>query len=213
MKEEFLKRKGDLKTELKEGLIEWLKESVDHLSGRKKWKREKQVVEELLCSLCVKHGETELTEWSEPVDVAFRDARFQVKEMMQFPDEKDRRRQDEYKSQLQKVKAAEKWKELTPMTPYREVRWNQIVTESIHYTTEKIQKYADKERRKLDVVCYYNRHDRFEAHAATPEFERMDCRSFSIVSNSYVMVLFATSDAPTFLQTAAGTLYTKSIDH
>ena len=54
-------------------------------------------------------------------------------------------------------------------------------------------------------MCYCNRQDRFEAPALTPEIESLDCRSFSIVSNSHAMVLFADSSAPAFLQEAVGT--------
>ena len=56
----------------------------------------------------------------------------------------------------------------------------------------------------MDVVFYYNRHDYCESDSPTPEFERIDCRSFSIVSNRYVMVWHADANAPAFLREAKG---------
>lgn len=196
MEEDFLKQKGDL--------IKSLKASVNYFSEGNKWNREKWVVETLLSSLGVLYDESELSECDEPVDVAFRDGRFQIKEVMQFPDGKHRRRHDDYRSALQKAEAAETLEELTSLTPYRQVTWDQIVTESLLDTKARIQKYPVDVRRKLDVICYYNRHDHFEAYAPTPEFEAIDCRSFSVVSNASAMVLSATPSSPTFLQAAIG---------
>ena len=98
------------------------------------------------------------------------------------------------------------------LTPFREVTWDRIVTESVEAAKEHIERYGIKERRDLDVVCYYNRHDHFEAPAPTPEIENLDCRSFSIVSNSYAMVLFADSSSPAFLQEAVGTRHAGQFD-
>ena len=196
MERDFLKRKKDL--------IEESKESVDFFSGGNKWNREKWVVEKLLSSLGVRYNESELSECDEPVDVAFRDARFQIKETMRFPDAKHRPRHDEYRSALQKAEAAETLEELASLAPYREVTWDQMVVESLLDTKVKIQKYPVEVRRKLDVICYYNRHNHFEADAPTPKFEAMDCRSFSIVSNKSAMVLSATVGSPAFLQAAMG---------
>ena len=201
MGQEFLERKKDL--------IEELKESVDYFSGGNKWSREKWVVERLLSSLGVQYNESELSKCDEPVDVGFRDARFQIKEKMQFSDAELRRRHDEYRSALKKAKAAGTLEELTSLTPYRQVTWDQIVRESLMDTKAKIQKYPLEARRKLDVICYYNRHDHFETDAPTPKFEAMDCKSFSIVSNKSVMVLFAAANSPVFLQAATGVQYAK----
>ena len=136
MERDFLKRKKDL--------IEESKESVDFFSGGNKWNREKWVVEKLLSSSGVRYNESELSECDEPVDVAFRDARFQIKEMMRFPDAKHRRRHDEYRSALQKAEAAETLEELASLTPYREVTWDQMVVESLLETnvcwTPRLQK-------------------------------------------------------------------------
>ena len=180
--------------------------SIDFFSGRNKWIREGWVVQRLLSMLEIQYDEAELTQWEEPVDVAFRGARFQIKELMQFPDSRPRRRHDEYRSELKRVEKAETTNELTSLTRYRVVKWDKIVTESLKATQAKIQKYPSDERRKLEFVCYYNRHDCFEASAPAPCFDPIDCRSFSIVSDSHVMVLFATESAPAFLKDTVGDL-------
>ena len=191
---------------LKKQMIQGLKESNAFFSGKNKLAREKMVVEKLLTSLGIDYDESELTEPEEPADVAFRDARFQVKEVMQFHGTEIRRRHDEYRVALRRVEAAETMEELLPLTPFRKVTWACIVTESLKAAKKHIERYGVKERRDLDVVCYYNRHDHFEADAPTPDYEKLDCRSFSIVSNSYARVLFADSSAPAFLCAAVGTV-------
>ena len=197
---------------LKNQRVKCLKESIEFFSQQNKWEREKMVVEKLLRSLGLDYDESELTKPEEPADVAFRDARFQVKEVMQFHGEEIRRRHGEYKAALRRVEAAETTEELFPLTPFREVMWDQIVTESAEAAKAHIVRYGLRERRELDVVCYYNRQDHFEAPAPTPETEILDCRSFSIVSNAYAMVLFADSSAPAFLQEAVGTRHVGQFD-
>ena len=197
---------------LKNEMIKGLKESIEFFSVEKKWDREKMVVETLLERLGIDFDASEFSEPEEPADVAFRDARFQVKEVMQFHGEEIRRRHDEYRAALRRVEAAETMEELMRFTPFREVTWDRIVTESVEAAKEHIGRYGVKERRDLDVVCYYNRHDHFEADAPKQDYEKLDCRSFSIVSNSYAKVLFADSSAPKFLQEAVGTSYAGQFD-
>ena len=192
---------------LKNQRVESLKESIRFFSCQNKRAREKMVVETLLERLGIDFDASQLYEPEEPADVAFRDAGFQVKEVMQFHGEEIWRRHGAYKAALQRVEAAETTEELFPLTPFREVMWDQIVTESAEAAKRHIARYGPRERRELDVVCYYNRQDHFEAPAPTPETEVLDCRSFSIVSNAYAMVLFADSSAPEFLQEAIGIRY------
>ena len=197
---------------LKNEMIKGLKESIEFFSVEKKWDREKMVVETLLERLGIDFDASELSEPEEPADVAFRDARFQVKEVMQFHGEEIRRRHDEYKAALRRVEAAETMEELMRLTPFREVTWDRIVTESVKAAKKHIGRYGVKERRDLDVVCYYNRHDHFEVDAPTPDYKKLDCRSFSIVSNSYARVLFADSSAAKFLQEAVGARHAGQFD-
>ena len=62
--------------------IQALKESLAFFSNPEKLNREKWVVRRLLQALRVCFKEEEMTEAQEPVDVAFRDAGFQVKELL-----------------------------------------------------------------------------------------------------------------------------------
>ena len=194
----------------KNRIIEGLTKSIEFFSNKNKWEREKMVVEKLLRQLGIEYDESELIKWEEPVDVAFRHARFQVKEVMPF----ERKRHDEYTAALQKVEAAETTKKLCQLTPFREVEvmWDQIVKESAEAAKAHIAGYGPQERRELDVVCYYNRQDHFEVPAPTPETEILDCRSFSIVSNAYAMVVCADRSAPAFLQGAVGTRHAGQFD-
>ena len=196
----------------KHQMLEDLKESIEFFSHKNKWVREKTVVKKLLKQLGIKLDESELTKWEEPIDVAFRDARFQVKEVMQFEGEEVRRRHHELRILLRRAEGATSIEELLPLTPFREVGWDRIVTESVEVAKEHLGGYGPIERRKLDVVCYYNRKDHFEVPAPTPDFEELDCRSFSIVSNSYAIVLCADSNAPAFLREVVGTRHVGQFD-
>ena len=196
----------------KNRMIEELTKSIEFFSQENKWEREKMVVVKLLRQLGIGYDESELTKWEEPVDVAFRDARFQVKEVMHFQGEQPRRRHYELKAELRRIQAAETIKEMMRLTPFREETWDQIVMESVQAARTHTERYGPKERRNLDVVCYHNRQGHFEAPAITPEIEGVDCRSFSIVSNAHSMVLFADSSAPAFLQGAVGTRHAGRFD-
>ena len=136
----------------KNKMIKDLKESIRFFSAQNKWAREKMVVEKLLTSLDIDYDESDLTKPDEPADVAFSDARFQVKEVMQFQGEETRRRHDEFRDALRRVEAAETMEDLLPLTPYREVTWDQVVTESVKAAKTHIERYGVKERQDLDVV-------------------------------------------------------------
>ncbi|MDE0054164.1 MAG: DUF1780 domain-containing protein, partial [Gammaproteobacteria bacterium] len=100
-----------------------LKESIRFFSGPNKFEREKWVVRQLLSALGVAHRESEIIQGCEPADVSFRDARFQVKEIMQFNDSERRLRMREYEQELERVKAATPSQDLSKLTPYRGVTW------------------------------------------------------------------------------------------
>ena len=95
---------------------------------------------------------------------------------------------------------------LMPTTPVREVPWDQIVPESVQEAKQKVGKYGPQARRCLDFIFYYNRRDCIEMAAETPELdlEEIKCRSLSIVSNFFAMVVIAAREAPEFLRNTAG---------
>lgn len=86
----------------KEKCVRALKESLTFFSNKEKLNREKWVVRKLLRALRINFEETELMEAEEPVDVSFRDAGFQVKEIM----DEGRRRTDEFKAALKRAETA-----------------------------------------------------------------------------------------------------------
>jgi Protein of unknown function (DUF1780). len=84
----------------KEDRIRALKESLAFFSNKEKLSREKWVVRRLLRALHIDFAEEEMAGAEEPVDVLFRDAKFQVKEIL----DEGRRRTDEFKAKTRKSK-------------------------------------------------------------------------------------------------------------
>ncbi len=85
----------------KRELIESLERSIAFFGNEGKFEREKWVVERLLEALSVAFDEDDLRRAGEPADVQFGEARFQVKEVMD-----PRKRQDEYRQELERAKKA-----------------------------------------------------------------------------------------------------------
>src|SRR5688572_24417938 len=82
-----------------------LLESVAFWSPGKKLERELWVAKTFLRHLKVQYAESELVpETSEPPDINFRGARFEIKEIL----DSDRRRHEEYREKLAKAKSAKR---------------------------------------------------------------------------------------------------------
>lgn len=76
-----------------------LKESIAYFSAKNKAERERWVCLELVQNLGIAYDETEIVSpENDPPDVIFRDARFEVKEIL----DQGRKRHAEYKAALQK---------------------------------------------------------------------------------------------------------------
>ena len=93
-------------SEYKIQMVQELADIISFFSNQNKWEREKWVVKRLLSSLRISHDESELKQppEREAVDVGFRGARFQVKELIQISYETGRRRHAEYKELLVKLR-------------------------------------------------------------------------------------------------------------
>lgn len=186
----------------KQELIQSLEQSLAFFSNESKFDREKWVVERLLEALGVAFNEGDLRQASEPADVQFGAARFQVKEVMD-----PRKRQDEYRQELERAKKAKTRADvLDPYTP-KDVSLSEIVERCANRSMELRKKYGPTERRRLDLVCYFNFSESHEGISSFETPSERDFRSLSIVSNSFRVVLYAQEDAPDFLRNNVGKVF------
>jgi len=186
----------------KEDRIRALKESLTFFSNKEKTNREKWTVIRLLRALEIDFTEDELTEAEEPVDVSFRDVRFQEKEIL----DKDRRRTDEYKKALQTAGAAKDHSDLFEIYDPIDISFSTVVLKCYDYARTLIlqSKYGPLECENIDLLCYFN----MVTHNIVPPIdvanEEIGFRSLSVVSKHYCAVAYARKDAPRILRDNVG---------
>jgi hypothetical protein len=118
-----------------------------------------------------------------------------------------RKRLDEYRRELERVKKAKTRADLLDQYTPKDVEFREIVERCVSRSVELRTKYGPKERRLLDLVCYFNlieRHESYSTFAAPSEHE---FRSLSVVSNRFRVVLYAQADAPNFLRSNVGRVF------
>mgnify|MGYP001560367699 CR=1 FL=1 len=179
-------------------------DTLHYLSDKCKPERERAVVRAFLRCIGVTFAESEIVApSSEPADVSFREARFQVREILQ----QDRRRGDEWKLKARSQSmddASVTWK--PPPTPMSAEELTLAITQALD---AKAQKYGRSQCSRLDALVYVNltwtrvlRPD--TAPGNTAGLEAQAWRSVSLVFPPYGVVLSATSDAPGFLHQLIG---------
>ena len=189
-------------TSWKDDRIRSLKESLSFFSNREKLNREKWTVRRLLRALAIDFNEEELTGAEEPVDVLFRDARFQEKGIM----DKDRRRTDEYKRALKIAVAAKDHSELFELYDPIDISFSEVVQKCYDFAQNLISqaKYGPLECKNIDLICYFNLINHHIVPPTDVVTKNIGFRSLSIVSNRYCAVAYARKDAPTILRDNVG---------
>ena len=193
---------GDTETDWKNERIKALKESLVFFSNSEKLNREKWVVRRLLHALGVSFKEEEMTEAQEPVDVAFRDAGFQVKELL----DEGRRRTDEFKNKLERAKSVKDLGKLLEHYTPIDISFSEIIQRCFAYAESLLNqlKYGPRECKKIDLLCYFNWLDHHVVPLLEVPRKVVGFRSLSIVSNRYCAVVYASSTAPAFLRDNVG---------
>lgn len=190
--------------ELLQQHIESLRQSIQFFSNTQKSDREKWVVRNFLLNLGVGFFEGELVVvLNEPPDIQFRQARFEVKELM----EDNRKRDLEFKLALEKAINAKTFSELWERyTPPDEISFEKCV-DLINGQLKDILYSADV-CKQTDLIFYVNLQDvRFtipqdlSKYIAQHEKSWSKWRSISFVTNSNISgVLFARNEAPDFIK-------------
>lgn len=173
-------------------------------SNKMKPERERSVCRAFLRAIGVSFIDSELVApTTEPADVAFRDARFQVREFL-----RQRKRGDEWKDKKKRYAEAQSLADLgEPYSPPVSMSLKDLVPEVTVELAEKAQMYgvvcAD-----LDALMYVNLPETFlEANSPIPDTAQLRAqgwRSVSLLFVPYGIVLLANHDAPAFLRAAAG---------
>lgn len=191
--------------------IESLKESIHFFSNALKPERERWVVNKLLDYIRVERNEDEvISTTDEPIDVKFRDACFQLKEI---PDE-GRKRDAEYKEFLYVAERAEKTEDLFEQYTPVNLKIDDVLVIVFDRVKKWSKKYPPQVRKTLDLLFYLNLQDvyiQFVGHEL-PKVNidhkyHKSWRSVSVVENECAFVICANEDAPDFIKKAVGKIF------
>ncbi len=174
---------------------------VDYFSPANKPERERWVVAEFLTNLGISFESHELQFVSdEPPDIRFRDAAFEVKEIL----DAGRRRHAEIKESVAEARAAE-----SPMDLLRGIEPRDLVFQNVWKRLEEevarlVSKYSTDTRAVLDVLFYVNLQNAL-GHVPSPyppseKWLPAGFRSISFVIGRFSGVAFASQIAPQFLR-------------
>ena len=181
-------------------LHEHAKESIVFFSNQNKPERERCVVRAFFRCLGIPFREMDLlVNQREPIDVAALGGRFQVTELLA----QDRRRHQEYKDKLEKLKGISSVDELLePWQNLQPVPWSDVVGWVMSCLSEKTA-HAD-----IDALVYINLGQTFlDVDSTRPDFSeiaKLGWRSVSSVYLPYSVVMSAAEYAPDFIKSAIG---------
>ena len=190
-----------------EDLVRHAEDTVGFLSNERKQERERSVCAAFLRCLGIEFSTKEIkSSEDEPPDVVFRDARFEVREILN----KGRRRHDEMKAKRERLSNAktsddvlEPPPKLPVPLPYEKVIG--VVTSALN---RKAQRYSQNVRANLDALVYVNLVGKFlDIDSPLPSLDPLrsqEWRSVSIFFHSSALVLYAKPLAPAFLRNVVG---------
>lgn len=183
-----------------------LKASIEYFSVKKKAERERWVCAEFFRNLGVRHEDAEIsTHADEPPDVVFRDARFEIKEIL----DPGRRRHAEYKADLEAALKATKPQDFLEHFTPEDITPAEIAARVQTELDRLESRFARATRAGLDILFYVNLLDHFLKSGPMPDaasFTAAGWRSISAVNGAGALIFFAADDAPSFLRDGAGRL-------
>lgn len=185
-----------------------LKESVVFFASQDKFVRESWVVAEFLTNLSISFQSADLLRGGDPPDVVFREAKFEVKEIL----DTDRRRHAEYKLALARANAATDPAELLQGYSPKDISITEVFA-LVHSVAQDFatRRYPPAVRKELDLLCYVNLQDvmgltelPFPDVAPLAEF---GYRSVSFLDGHRSCILCAAPNAPSFLHVQPGVIH------
>jgi hypothetical protein len=185
-----------------------LQESVELLSSRDKFVLESYVVSEFLQNLSVSHASTELQPGGDPPDVEFRDAHFEVKEIM----DEGRRRVPEYKQALARALAATDAAELLEDFTPKSITLAEVYALVLARASKLASlKYPPAVRGELDLLFYINLQDVMGLiEAPYPNVQglaNLGFRSVSFLDGHRSCIFCAAAYAPSFMSGHLGVVH------
>lgn len=184
---------------------EGLKQSVDYFASQDKFIRESYVVTEFLTNLSIEHAKNELCRADDPPDVVFRDARFEVKEIL----DEGRRRHADYKQSLVKALAATDPKDLLEGYTPRYITIGEVYDLIFNLASDLAKrKYPPTVRESLDLLCYVDLDNVMGmVEAPYPDVSTLASlgyRSVSFLDGHRSGVFCAAPNSPVFLHSHLG---------
>ncbi|MHB1144792.1 MAG: DUF1780 domain-containing protein [Thiobacillus sp.] len=182
-----------------------LKESIEYFSAKNKAERERWVCLELVQNLGIAYDEAEIVSpKNDPPDVVFRDARFEIKEILDL----GRKRHAEYKAALQKALTITDPQDLLDQYTPKDITPVQI-GERVQAELRGLKHhYPRAVCEGTDLLFYVNlqeHHLKIGLMPVASDFGSFGWRSISAVLGWGALVFFAAPNAPAFLCAKAGT--------
>ena len=187
-------------TDWKAERTHWLEHSRAFFGNKNKRERERWAAIQLLRALNIDFEEHEVNAAEEPADVKFRDARFQVKEIV----DENRRRGDEIRASLRQVAGAQTQSDLLEHFDPQEISFSEITTMCFEHAKAIESNYGNREVGSIDLLVYFNWINHFVTGPFVMPTGPTAFRSLSIVSNSCCGVAYASEKAPTMLRSRVG---------
>lgn len=185
--------------------IAGLEASVEFFSQKRKVEREVWIATEFLRNLHLRFKVEDVRSVKdEPPDVLFRNANFEVVELL----DPGRKRHQEYKAQLKKARNATHPSELVTMFTPVDIQIADLYEKCVALAETKAKKYAPAVRSGLDLLVYANLTriwDVIGKEFPDPkELRNQGWRSVSFVKGNRSACFMARKDAPPFIQKALG---------
>lgn len=185
--------------------IKDLEDSVAYFAPGNKQAGERYVASSFLDNLRIRYEESEIVSPADdPPDVVFRDARFEIKEIL----DPGRRRHDEYKAELKRARTLTDPKDLLQMFTPKDEFLGAVYRRCKESARTLDSKYPPAVQSKLDLLFYVNLMNVFEVielpYPDTSALEETAWRSVSFVMGQRSCCFYAHTDAPTFLKQAVG---------
>ena len=183
-----------------------LKESIEYFSAKNKAERERWVCLEFVQNLGIAFDEAEVVSpEKDPPDVAFRDAKFEIKEIL----DPGRKRHAEYKAALQKALTISDPQDLLELYAPKDITPVQIGERVLAELNDLNHHYPRKVCEETDLLFYVNLQEhqlKIGLMPPAPDFGSFGWRSISAVLGWGALVFCAAPSAPAFLCAKVGTV-------
>jgi len=191
--------------EFLEQRIKDLEASVAYFAPGNNQAKERYVAASFIENLRIPYSDGEITSPDDdPPDVVFRDARFEIKEIL----DPGRRRHDEYKAELERARTLTDPQDLFHMFTPKDESLSEIFRRCEESALALNNTYSAAVRSSLDLLFYVNLMQVFDVievpYPDTSGLEPAGWRSVSFVMGQRSCCFHARNDAPAFIKEAVG---------